>query len=133
MATRSYCAPPISKVEQEQSEGFRYFERLNEISKCGKDTGNTFSLNSFCVALLLIKLSLGLKENEYRWLHAVQCQSLTTGRKPIPKTPDPKVMRDQLLEDMVAGRDTTTCTHTWIVYIILEALKMVEIILGENE
>jgi cytochrome P450 len=36
----------------------------------------------------------------------------------IQETRDPKVLRDQLLNVMLAGRDTTACCLTWILYIM---------------
>ena len=37
----------------------------------------------------------------------------------IQETRDPKVLRDQLLNVMLAGRDTTACCLTWTLYVVI--------------
>lgn len=37
----------------------------------------------------------------------------------IKETRDPRVLRDQLLNVMLAGRDTTACCLTWVLYVIV--------------
>lgn len=37
----------------------------------------------------------------------------------IQETRDPRVLRDQLLNIMLAGRDTTACCLTWTLYVIV--------------
>jgi len=37
----------------------------------------------------------------------------------IQETRDPRVLRDQLLNVMLAGRDTTACCLTWTLYVLL--------------
>lgn len=37
----------------------------------------------------------------------------------IEETRDPRVLRDQLLNVMLAGRDTTACCLTWVLYVIV--------------
>ena len=37
----------------------------------------------------------------------------------IQETRDPRVLRDQLLNVMLAGRDTTACCLTWTLYVML--------------
>ena len=37
----------------------------------------------------------------------------------IKETRDPRVLRDQLLNVMLAGRDTTACCLTWTLYVML--------------
>lgn len=36
----------------------------------------------------------------------------------IKETRDPRVLRDQLLNVLLAGRDTTACCLTWVLYVI---------------
>ena len=40
----------------------------------------------------------------------------------IRETQDPKVLRDQLLNIMLAGRDTTACCMTWTLFVSVSTL-----------
>lgn len=70
-------------------------------------------LNEFVERYVNMALSLPPEELEknanhegvYTFLHAI-----------AGYTRDPKVLRDQLVSILLAGRDTTACTLTWVIY-----------------
>lgn len=47
----------------------------------------------------------------------------------IKETRDPKVLRDQLLNVMLAGRDTTACCLTWTLYVVTHIKFNVDLLL----
>ena len=47
----------------------------------------------------------------------------------IKESRDPKVLRDQLLNVMLAGRDTTACCLTWTLYVVTRMRIIVDLLL----
>lgn len=110
-------------VKQEFAEAFNEVQRIqNMLSRGGNlrhlfPKGNFFSglrvINNFVnffieKALVLTPQELektAASEKNYSFLHAL-----------AGFTRDPKVLRDQIIAVLLAGRDTTACTLSWAIY-----------------
>ena len=44
-------------------------------------------------------------------------------------TRDPKILRDQLLNVMLAGRDTTACCLTWTLYVVMRSRTSIDLLI----